>query len=179
MSPTPEASERQRNAALKAWETTRARKAATAKEAKDTASEIFEQAEAVETTLSLERDLQRALRANIEQLQQGLQIHDGGKEISVPSGRIDILAIEPDKTRVVIELKAGVADRDAVGQILSYIGDLQSENKGSVRGILIAGDFTTRAVAAARAVSVIQLRKYRHNFSFDKVQNDIREKVSR
>jgi len=165
MSPTKEGRER----ALKAWETIRARKAAKAKEAKEAASEISEEADALETTLSLERDLQRALRANIEQLQSGLAIHDGGKETTLPSGRIDILAIDGDKNRCVIELKAGAADRDAVGQILSYMGDLQAENKGPVRGILVAGDFTPRAIAAAKAVPNIQLRRYRHNFSFQPV----------
>ena len=67
--------------------------------------------------IGLERDLQNALRANISQLQEGLKVTDGGKERAVPSGRIDILAVASDGTHVVIELKAGVADRDAVGQI--------------------------------------------------------------
>ena len=43
--------------------------------------------EALETTFVLERDLQRALRSNIEQLEPGLKITDGGNEQSVPSGR--------------------------------------------------------------------------------------------
>jgi hypothetical protein len=81
--------------------------------------------EAIETTFGLERDLQNALRANIEQLEEGLKISDGGKEQIVPSGRIDITAEDQRGARVIIELKAGTADRDAVGQVLSYKG--QSE----------------------------------------------------
>ena len=125
--------------------------------------------DSIETTFGLERDLQSALRANIEQLQDGLTIIDGGKEKIVPSGRIDILASDKKKSRVVIELKAGTADRDAVGQIMSYIGDLQAENGGAVRGILVAGDFTARAVAASKAVPNVELRKYSFKFAFQKV----------
>ena len=82
------------------------------------AEEVAEVQDSIETTFALERDLQNALRTNISQLQDGLKIIDDGKERSVPSGRIDILAVAPDGTYVVVELKAGEADRDAVGQIL-------------------------------------------------------------
>ena len=126
--------------------------------------------DSIETTFGFERDLQLALRANIAQLEDGLEIIDGGKEKIVPSGRIDILATDKKKVCVVIELKAGTADRDAIGQIMSYMGDLQGEDGGSVRGILIAGDFTARAVAASKAVPNIELRKYGFKFSFQKVR---------
>jgi RecB family endonuclease NucS len=128
-----------------------------------------EVAEAMETTFSPERDLQAALRANIEQLEPGLKITDGGKEQSVASGRIDIAAEDQSGANVVIELKTGSADRDAVGQILSYMGDL-AETKKSVRGIIVAGDFSARALAAARAVPNIQLKKYAFRFSFESVR---------
>ena len=48
--------------------------------------------EAIEITFSLERDLQAALRKNIETLEQGLKIIDGGKERNTAAGRIDITA---------------------------------------------------------------------------------------
>ncbi len=124
---------------------------------------------AIEATFGLERDLQDALRANIDQLENGLSIADEGKERNVPSGRIDILAKDSKGTSVVIELKAGTADRDAVGQILSYIGDLQGDGHSAVRGILVAGDFMPRAIAAARAANVA-LRKYSFKFSFEQVR---------
>jgi hypothetical protein len=38
-----------------------------------------------------------------------------------------------------------------------------------VRGIVIAHDFTARAIAASKAVPSIELRKYKFNFSFQKV----------
>jgi RecB family endonuclease NucS len=123
---------------------------------------------AIEATFGLERDLQSALRANIQQLEKGLRIADSGKEQSVPSGRIDILGKDSKGISVVIELKAGTADRDAIGQILSYMGDMQTAGHPKVKGFLVAGDFTPRAIAAARAANVV-LRKYSFNFSFEQV----------
>ena len=130
--------------------------------------------EALETTFGLERDLQRALRSNIEQLEPGLKITDGGNEQSVPSGRIDITAQDRSGANVVIELKAGEADRDAIGQVLSYMGDSAGDGK-PVRGILVAGDFSARAISAARAVHNLELKRYSFRFSFEPVPNPERE----
>lgn len=126
--------------------------------------------EAIEATFGLERDLQLALRKNIAQLEPGLKISDGGKEQIVPSGRIDIAAEDQQGNAVVIELKAGTADRDAIGQILSYIGDKAGNAKQQVRGILVAGDFTARAISAAHAVPNVTLKRYGFHFSFEAVK---------
>jgi hypothetical protein len=125
-------------------------------------------ADAIETTFGLERDLQLALRKNIQQLEPGLKIVDENKEQIVDSGRIDITAEDGNGTTVIIELKAGAADREAVAQILAYMGDLMQTAK-SVRGILVAGDFPPRTIAAARAVGNLQLKKYSFQFSFKAV----------
>lgn len=125
--------------------------------------------DALETTFGLESDLQKALRSNIDQLEPGLTITDGGKESTVQSGRIDIRAQDRTNNSVVIELKVGEADREAVAQILSYIGDL-SEACSKVRGILVAGAFTPRAISAARAVQNLQLFKYSFKFAFEGVR---------
>ena len=112
-----------------------------------------------------ERDLQAALRDAIEQLEPGLDIIDGGAERSVASGFIDITAKATDGSVVVIELKAGTARRDTIGQILSYMGDVAAEEY-QVRGILVAGDFDNKARAAARVVTSLSLRRYRVSFEF-------------
>jgi hypothetical protein len=122
--------------------------------------------DALETTFGIERDLQRALRKEIVQLESGLRITDGGKEQNVDSGRIDITAEDRNGATVVIELKAGGADRDAIGQILAYMGDLAVKQK-QVRGILVAGEFSPRAIAAARVVPNLQLREYAFKFTFE------------
>jgi hypothetical protein len=122
--------------------------------------------DAIETTFGLERDLEAWLRKNIADLENGsVSIVDDGRQRKVPSGFIDITARDREGTAVVIELKAGSADRDALGQILAYMGDLMPNEK-TVRGILIAGDFTPRAVAAARAARNVQLIRYGVRFSF-------------
>ena len=116
--------------------------------------------------IGLERDLQAALRDAIEQLEPGLDIIDGGAERSVASGFIDITAKATDGSIVVIELKAGTARRDAIGQILSYMGDVAAEESNQVRGILVAGDFDNKARAAARVITSLSLRRYRVLFEF-------------
>jgi RecB family endonuclease NucS len=134
-----------------------------------TPKEAEEIEEAVETTFGLERDLQRALRLNIEQLELGLKVVDGGKEKNVPSGRIDITANDSRGAVVVIELKSGKADRDAVAQVLSYMGDIAGTGDKPARGIVVAGEFSTSAISAARAVPSVELKKYSFKFSFEPV----------
>jgi hypothetical protein len=53
-----------------------------------------------EITFGLERDLQIALRRNIDQLEPGLKIVDGGTERTVEAGRIDITA-EDEENKLV------------------------------------------------------------------------------
>lgn len=120
----------------------------------------------VRIRLSLERDMQVWLRRRITQLEQGLMIIDDGSEKTVPSGRIDITAKDMNGSIVAIELKAGRGEHTDLGQILSYMGDLMETNK-NVRGILVAQDFTARALSAARATPSLQLRTYSINFTFD------------
>lgn len=111
--------------------------------------------------------MQAALRVEIGQLEPGLTIIDDGAERSVDSGFIDITARDAANAIVVIELKAGRAGRDAIGQILSYMGDIAAEEDGGkVRGILVASDFDGKAKAAAKMVPNLILRKYSVQFSF-------------
>ena len=119
-----------------------------------------------DAAFGLERDLQLALRGNIDQLEAGLSIVDGDKEQTVASGRIDITARDQHGITVVIELKAGIADRDAVGQILAYVGDLMDKEPG-VRGVLVAREFTPRAVSAARAAAKVRLVRCGFRFNFE------------
>jgi transposase-like protein len=130
--------------------------------------EMEQIAEAIDATFGLERDLQLALRKSIDQLEPGLKIADDGKEQIVESGRIDITAEDSSGSTVVIELKTGSADRETIGQILGYMGDMMVTKK-SVRRILVAGEFPSGAIAAARAVPNLQFKKYTFRFSFESV----------
>lgn len=118
--------------------------------------------------LSLERDMQVALRRNIHQLGATLKVVDEGIERSVASGFIDITCEDAaDGALVVLELKAGRADSRAIGQILGYMGDLIAEEPGrTVKGILIAHDFDQRSLSGAKMVSALQLIKYAVEFKF-------------
>jgi RecB family endonuclease NucS len=125
--------------------------------------------ESVEAKIGLERDLQFALRQNLEQLEHGLKATDGGEERIVISGKIDITAEDRSGDAVVIELKVGTADRKTVGQITGYMGDLQLESSKPVRGIVVAADFDTAVISALRVLPNVQLKKYQVKFSFESI----------
>ena len=116
--------------------------------------------------IGLERDMQMALRVNIQQLEPGMVIIDEGVERAVSSGFIDITARDANGVTVVVELKSGRAGRNAVGQIISYMGDIYEEEDGAVRGILIAADFDKNARSAARMVPNLKLLRYSVRFEF-------------
>jgi|GEM_PF-1434080 hypothetical protein len=123
-------------------------------------------AESGEIKFGLERDLQRALRINIDHLEQGLRIIDDGSERSVDAGRIDITAEDADGQIVVIELKAGAAQPEAIAQLLAYMGTIENPESKPIRGILVASDFNQRVVYAAQAVPNLSLKSYSFQFSF-------------
>jgi transposase-like protein len=133
-------------------------------------AETEELIEASEATFGLERDLQLALRSNVQQLEPGLAIIDDGKERTTDAGRVDITARDKGGTTVVIELKAGTAAPEALTQLLAYMGVIGKQEQKPVRGILVAGDFHPRLVFAAQAVSNVQLRRYRFKFTFETVE---------
>lgn len=118
--------------------------------------------------LSLERDMQAALRRNIAQLGPTLAVVDDGAERAVASGLIDITCMDSnDDSLVVVELKAGKSDARAIGQILGYMGDLaEEEDERSIKGILVAHEFDKRTRAAARVVPSLRLVRYSVNFTF-------------
>lgn len=118
--------------------------------------------------LSLERDMQNALRQHIAQLDPSLTIIDDGAERAVDSGFIDILARDSLGAIVVIELKAGKTDNRVIGQTLGYMGDIAVEyDNTAVRGIIVAHEFDQRTRSAARAVSNLSLVRYAVSFTFE------------
>lgn len=123
--------------------------------------------EAEEITFGLERDLQSALRANIESLERGLKIIDNGKERITAAGRIDITAQDIDGNIVIIELKAGEAKPEIIAQVLSYMTAVAEEDGKPVRGILVAGDYHKKVILAARAIPNLKIKRYSFQFSFE------------
>ena len=124
---------------------------------------------AIEVTFGLEKDLQAALRGNIEQLEEGLVVVDAGAERTTKAGRLDILAQDNDGNLVVIELKAGRATSGSIEQVLAYMSAVEEEEGKSIRGLLVAGIFSDRIVLAARAVPNLDLVTYSFRFSFSTI----------
>jgi len=115
----------------------------------------------------IERDMQAAVRADISQLEPGLEIIDGGVERSVESGSIPITARDRNGAIVVIDLRAGGAGRRGVAQVLSFMGDIAAEEtEANVRGMLVASFFEKSARAAARMAPGLSLITYKLAFSF-------------
>jgi endonuclease len=133
----------------------------------------FSLPEEIETALSLEYDLENSLVTNLEQLEKGLKLYkesniSGQQYNTKVAGIIDLLAIDSNNQWVVIELKAAEADRQVCGQIQAYMGWVKENLAGGkrVRGIIVASDFTVRAVYAAKVVPDLELKKYQISFRF-------------
>jgi hypothetical protein len=103
---------------------------------------------------SPERRLQTALRGNLDKLEPGLVAIDGGQENECR----DITAKDRAGNTVVIELKAGRVGKDAITQLLVYMGEMKAPS--GLRGILVARDFSAKAEAAASVVPGITLRRW-------------------
>ena len=138
-------------------------------------TEVEELAEEIstaqETRLSIERDLQIFLTDNLGQIEPGLKLHENGVEYNTDVGRIDILALDNKDNFVALELKAGTAKDNALGQLLGYMGFLSSHvPKGKkVRGYIVASDFDERLKYAVRNLPDVALKSYRVNFSFENI----------
>lgn len=128
--------------------------------------------ETIEASLSLERDLHSYLAAKVDIIEAGLSIVEHGVEFQTDAGRIDILAKDKNNHIVVIELKAGKAKDNALGQIVGYMGCMPTIEKFQnipVRGILIASGFEQRVIYAAKALPNLKLVKYQLSFDFQEI----------
>lgn len=131
-----------------------------------------EVAEAVDASISLERDLHSYFAARIDRIEEGLVLLAGGVEYQTEAGRIDLLAKDSEARTVVIELKAGKAKDNALGQLLGYMGCIGANSEArdrGIRGILVASNFEPRVVYAASGLPAIKLVRYRVSFELEEV----------
>ena len=125
-----------------------------------------EAAQAVEASISLERDIEDQLVHRLYALEEGLTYV--GRQVKCDVGRVDIMGRGADGATVVVELKVGEAKDSAIGQIARYMGwHRQQHGAGTVRGILVASDFPEGVQYAARAMPNLALRRYRIQLTFE------------
>ena len=132
-------------------------------EAEDVSEEA---AQAVEASISLERDIEDQLVRRLDALEEGLTF--AGRQVTCDVGRVDIVGRGADGATVVVELKVGEAKDSAIGQIARYMGwHQQHQGAGTVRGILVASDFPEGVQYAALAMPNLALRRYRIQLTFE------------
>ncbi len=131
------------------------------------AEDVSEEAEqAVEASISLERDIEDQLVRRLDALEEGLRFVERQAKCDV--GRVDIVGCGTDGATVVVELKVGAAKDSAIGQIARYMGwHQQQKGAGTVRGILVASDFPEGVQHAALAIPNLTLRRYRVQLTFE------------
>jgi hypothetical protein len=139
------------------------------RDAEGTETEIEE---SIESSLSLERDLHTYFAAKVQEIEPGLTLVDNGVEYPTDAGKIDLLARDTERRLVVIELKAGKARDNALGQLLGYMGCLATSERNKdvpIRGILVASGFDDRVIYAARGLPSVKLVKYQLSFILQEV----------
>jgi hypothetical protein len=129
--------------------------------------------EDIGTAIHLEEDLEDNVAKNLTLVESGLKPYENsGRQFSIESGRIDILATDKEGNLVVLELKAGTGNDAVLTQVLSYMATLKKDIAGDkkVRGIIVAHDFSDRLIKAASLVENLKLVKYKVNFSFESIE---------
>ena len=87
-----------------------------------------------------------------------------GRQYMTDAGRIDILAVSRDNSRIlVLELKRGRASDEVVGQTLRYMGylmDQVAEDGQVVEGLIIAPEDDRKLQWALQAVPNVRFFRY-------------------
>ena len=120
--------------------------------------------EYVESSLSLERDLEDQIGSPLDVLEPGLTLVS--RQESSDVGRLDLLARDAEGRTVIIELKAGEARDSSIGQIARYIGWYADKEGKPPRAMLVASGFAEPVRWAAKAIPGLKLVTYRVQFAF-------------
>jgi hypothetical protein len=139
----------------------------------ETSDEAEIEEELEEAAISLERDLETFIFENIASVENGLTPYEGkaGRQYSVESGRVDILAKDKQGKFVAIEIKAGTATDSVLTQVLSYMANIKKDlaKQTEIRGIIIAHDFPNRIISAISLLPNVKIMKYKARFDFETV----------
>lgn len=130
------------------------------------------QLSALSMNFAYEKDLQQTLCMQVSELFPSYQIFGGvdvGIEYPIGSRRIDILLEKADdKSLLIVELKAGLADYKVFGQISMYLGLIKRKfSERLVEGVIIAGEIEESLVQAAETNSAIKLMTYQMSLKLE------------
>ena len=123
---------------------------------------------ATELPLSIERQLEDFLAANISLLEPGLQLYSNsegqqGRQYPTDVGVIDLLAIRPNGDFLVVELKRGRSSDAVVGQISRYMGWIARHVADShqVFGLILTYERDESLRYAVYANPALKLKRFR------------------
>jgi hypothetical protein len=122
--------------------------------------------EPISAMFKIEKEMQGAIRRDLEAIESGLIAVDDGIEVTTATGRVDILARDAGGLLTAIELKAGQCPSGAIEQVLGYAQALSEERSEEVRAILIAGSFNDRQKAASKRAVGLVLKTYSYQMSY-------------
>ncbi|OQW33715.1 MAG: hypothetical protein A4E19_02365 [Nitrospira sp. SG-bin1] len=106
-------------------------------------------------------------------IEPGLRLYSAGEsegvEFTVDDGRIDLLFVDRENKFVVVELKLSRGRNRALGQLLYYMGWVDTNlGNGPCRGMIIAPEITDDLVTAVARAPGVTLFSYRLNFTLQK-----------
>lgn len=114
-----------------------------------------------------EEDIEEYLVDNLTKLQEDLEEPPGKtRQRRVDAGILDVIAQDSKGRKVVIELKLGKAKRDALGQLLSYMHDIDRKYHNDTLGVIVAEDFSKKLQKAASYCDKVRLDTYQIDIGF-------------
>jgi endonuclease NucS-like protein len=122
---------------------------------------------AASSEFAYEHDLRDYLARNLHLVEPGLRLYEEegvtGIEFPVGGRFIDILAVDTAGDYVVVELKVSKGYDRVVGQLLRYVGWIETHHADpgqSVRGVIVAKEVSEDLRLACRRISGVHLFEY-------------------
>jgi endonuclease len=128
-------------------------------------------------TFAYEKDLQNYLVRNLHHLEPGLKLYEeeglSGVEYNAGGRYIDILAVDTDGAFVVIELKVSRGYDRVIGQLLRYMGWVETNlgERKSVRGMIVASEITQDLILATSHIAE-RVKLFEYSLSFNIKQKE-------
>jgi hypothetical protein len=83
----------------------------------------------------IEKDVEEHLARNPSILGKGLKLKD--RQLTLSSGRVDLLFQAPRNELLLVEVKLGKIGRDAISQIEGYAAELRASHRGPIRAAIV------------------------------------------